>query len=358
LVNSQFCTLRQVMNERYLFLDGLRGWAAVVVLLYHLFVNALPMGPSARWLAVLMPFNGLLAVAIFFIVSGFALSVRYLQTDDLTGVVRIAAGRYVRLAIPIFAACLLVHLCLIAGLLDLHANRLPPFRGSLEFSPTLGHLLKFSLFDVFFDYDKRESYIGPLWTMAPELYGSALTLAGIVVIRRWRAPIFASMSIAFFCLPEPVWYIGFCMIGIAAADLYLRARLPAWLAAPLLIAGLVPVLVQTFFIWWSAISTIMIFAGCVATPSARRLLESPLSIWLGWLSFPLYLVHGPVINVIGEPMMRAAGDTLAAKIGVDVLTGALSLIAATVFAKLVNDPAIQVSRRIGRYFAVSARAAP
>jgi len=42
--------------ERYRFLDGLRGWAAVVVLLHHLFVDGLPanslMADRALWAKV------------------------------------------------------------------------------------------------------------------------------------------------------------------------------------------------------------------------------------------------------------------------------------------------------------------
>ena len=108
------------MNEgRIGFLDGLRGWGSVFVLLYHVFSDGLPIDKvTAARLMLLVPFNGLLAVLVFFIVSGFALSFRYLKDGRGDQLAKIAAGRYLRLAIPVFVACLLVHLAMLAGLVD------------------------------------------------------------------------------------------------------------------------------------------------------------------------------------------------------------------------------------------------
>jgi peptidoglycan/LPS O-acetylase OafA/YrhL len=93
---------------RFRFLDGLRGWAAVVVLLHHLFVDGLPansfMADRALWAKVFF-LNGTLAVGVFFVISGFSLSIRYLETGDGGALGRVAAGRYLRLALPIFAIC-------------------------------------------------------------------------------------------------------------------------------------------------------------------------------------------------------------------------------------------------------------
>jgi hypothetical protein len=91
---------------------------------------------------------------------------RYLADADLHPWLKIAAGRYLRLVIPIFAACLIVHIVMVSGFVDPPAERLPKFGLVFNFSPTVGHLLKFSLFDVFFNYSVLETYIGPLWTMS------------------------------------------------------------------------------------------------------------------------------------------------------------------------------------------------
>ena len=82
---------------RLRFLDGLRGWAAVVVLLHHVFIDGLPangfMADRTLWAKVFFV-NGTLAVCVFFVISGFSLSIRYLDRGDGGTLARIAAGRY------------------------------------------------------------------------------------------------------------------------------------------------------------------------------------------------------------------------------------------------------------------------
>jgi peptidoglycan/LPS O-acetylase OafA/YrhL len=103
---------------RLRFLDRLRGWAAVVVLLHHLFVDGLRansfMAYRALWAKVFF-LNGVLAVSVFFVISGISLSIRYLETGDARALGRIAAGRYLRLALPIFAICAVTYALLVSA---------------------------------------------------------------------------------------------------------------------------------------------------------------------------------------------------------------------------------------------------
>ena len=153
---------------RFRFLDGLRGWAAVVVLLHHLFVDGLPansfMADRALWAKVFF-LNGTLAVSVFFVISGFSLSIRYLETGDGRALGRIAAGRYLRLALPIFAICAVTYVLLVLGLIPPAAPRPSPLDQFLSFSPTIDGLLSFALLKVFVAYSGAESYDPPLWTM-------------------------------------------------------------------------------------------------------------------------------------------------------------------------------------------------
>ncbi len=107
---------------RFGFLDGLRGWAAVIVLFHHVFVDGLPandfMADRLFWARIFF-MNGTFAVCLFFVISGFSLSISYLQTGDERGLARMAAGRYVRLAIPIFAICSITYLLLALNIIPL-----------------------------------------------------------------------------------------------------------------------------------------------------------------------------------------------------------------------------------------------
>ncbi|HEV7407063.1 MAG TPA: acyltransferase [Bradyrhizobium sp.] len=341
--------------RRLKFLDGLRGWGAVFVLLYHVFSDGLPVDDTfgAR-LAYLVPFNGTLAVLVFFAVSGFSLSVRYLADGEVSAWLKIAAGRYLRLAIPIFAACLIVHVAMISGILDPSAARLPKFVESLNFDPTIGHLLRFSLLDVFFDYRAAQTYIGPLWTMSIELLGSFIVLLAIVIVRPLpgRSAILIVLAFLFVVLAPTgnSAMLALFPLGAAMADWFNRGwidAIPKWTACILLLVGCVVPGALPFTVFnWGIIATSALMLGCMAIPQIRSFLSGAFSSELGRISFPLYLMHGPAMHIIGEPLTRSVGASTALRFGIDVLVVVASVGAAYAFLP-VNNFAIWMSRQVG-----------
>jgi peptidoglycan/LPS O-acetylase OafA/YrhL len=341
-----------VSDKRYIYLDGMRGWASSFVLLYHVFVEATPVTPASKALGVYLPFNGLLAVYLFFFISGFSLSVGYFSTGDLRGWIRIAAARYLRLVIPIFVACLIVHIALVTKIVDP-----TPYYPFLGFTPTLSHLMQFSLFDVFFRYDFGQTYIGPLWTMSPELYGSAVTLAAALLVRPLplRSFILLGLSAVIYLKPTSatLQLLTFFPLGAAIADWTLRGwvdRVPRFAAYAMIAAGCaIPVLAPGNAFYSGLTAGPLLMIGCIAAPQVRSFLSNGFSQWLGRISFPLYLIHGPILNIITEPLMPGP-DMIAGRFLVDLAAVGLSLIAAICFSP-VNDLSIAVSRRFGRFVA-------
>ena len=165
---------------RFRFLDGLRGWAAVVVLLHHLFIDGLPansfMADRALWAKVFF-LNGTLAVSVFFVISGFSLSIRYLETGDGRALGRIAAGRYLRLALPIFAICAVTYVLLVSGLIPPAAQRPSPLDQFLGFTPSIDGLLELLVAESVRGLFRRRDYDPPLWTMTYEFFGSFMVFA-------------------------------------------------------------------------------------------------------------------------------------------------------------------------------------
>jgi len=97
-------------------------------LAYHVFCDALPIDRDiGSRIQYFLPLNGPMAVFVFFIASGFSLSIRYLQSGDIRFWVKTAAGRYFRLVIPIFASCLVVHIAMRLGDVSPSAERLQIF---------------------------------------------------------------------------------------------------------------------------------------------------------------------------------------------------------------------------------------
>lgn len=287
---------------------------------------------------------------VFFLVSGFALSIQYLSSNDPRLLVKIAAGRYARLSIPIFAACLVVHIAMVTGIVSQPHDRLKAFQWIAAFEPTIGHLFKFALIDVFFDYQNSLTYIGPLWTMSLELMGSILVLGTIAVLGpfRWRV-LFLAIVAGVLIISESM--MALFVVGAVLAECFQRGWLnliPRWVGVACLAGGC---LAPFFLLWradaWNMISVSLLTLGCIRLDGVRAWLSTPLSRHLGKISFPLYLIHGPVMLIVGAPLMQRfyQGDP-AVGLGVGVAVVGLSVVAAYALAP-VNDLAIKVSRQMG-----------
>lgn len=349
----------QSKAERFRFLDGLRGWAAVVVLLHHVFIDGLPanglMADRILWAKVFF-LNGTLAVCVFFVISGFSLSIRYLDGGDGGALTRIASGRYLRLALPILAICAITHALLLLGIIPPAAQRPPPLDAFLTFAPTLQHLLSFSLLKVFVAYSGAETYDPPLWTMSYELYGSFLVFTVVALLRRSQLRTLM-LGVLFVALAAVQSFLALFVAGILIADLFLRGPRPAaanLTGAALCVAGLLLILLPSA--WFGPVyigGATCLTAGAVFNMPVRRFFESRLSGFLGWISFPLYLVQAAVIYALaprGLAFMASLGlppEMQRWIVGVAILP--IAVLCALVFCP-INDAAVTLSRRFGAGF--------
>lgn len=335
-------------SNRLAFLDGTRGWAALVVVVYHIFCSGLALNPFFRdELSNWAPFNGNLAVAVFFALSGFALSLRFVTDGDRIALGRMAIGRYPRLAIPIAAACAIVLIGQYLNVILPVEARPQPFRTMLTLGPDPIHFIRFVTFDVFFNYRAADTYIGPLWTMSYELAGSFIVVGLLMALGSWRfrpAAIGVAMAIL---IVSGHYYLSLFVAGMLLAELWTRTNgagnSPVALGL-LTIAVAAPVLTRSS-IPGVAIGGAAVLAAVLLSPHAQRVLSSPLSRWLGRISFPLYLVHGPVMWMVGLHIVPQDESLLA--ILARLVLVALSLAAAAAFTP-INDFAIAVSHRLGR----------
>jgi peptidoglycan/LPS O-acetylase OafA/YrhL len=78
----------------------------------------------------------------------------------------------------------------------------------------------------------------------------------------------------------------------------------------------------------------------------RAFLENNVSARLGEICFPLYLLHGPVMWILGEPLMRNFGETMTNRALIDVSIVAVSFAAAIIFLP-VNWLAVRVAHLVG-----------
>ncbi|HEX3441349.1 MAG TPA: hypothetical protein VHT93_13460, partial [Pseudolabrys sp.] len=97
----------------------------------------------------------------------------------------------------------------------------------------------------------------------------------------------------------------------------------------------------------------LLVAGIAFCVPLRRAFENRLGDFLGWISYPLYLVQAPVIyafSVGGLHHLVAIGfDDAAARVIAGAATVPVAILCAIAFCP-INDLAVKLSRRAGRAF--------
>lgn len=337
-------------QQRVGYLDGVRGWASLAVLLGHITVCFLALSTpflkfdKARLLSSLTGFNlpdlafmifmramsdGHLAVFIFFVLSGYALSTGHLNTGGKK-LMQASAARYFRLMIPIFFTTLFAWDLLASGLMfnqqvatspETSADWLGTF---YRFDASLIAALRFALYDVFFRYDGASTYNPTLWTMAVELGGSFMIYAYLGIFRTtekvyWRFVLIAT-GILFVFRPMLACF----MMGYIIAELSLtssrdslcgrlRIKRPemffmAVFAGSAALSACIKILIQSatfkvaflqasipaFDYLGCILASAMVFSVSCST-TLKSFFTNRLSAFLGRISFPLYLIQIPVI---------------------------------------------------------------
>ncbi len=379
-------------TPRIAWLEGLRGLAAVQVLLLHL-AGAfwLPLVEGAARSPLYLLYDGETAVHLFFLLSGAVLTLGFAK-QWRTPMAALAA-RGLRLGLPAAAATLLAVLAFHAfGNAHAPAGTLLGswwLRENWLADGSLGSLLwqagPVAVLLGFADSTTLAflapwlpagpaAYNAPLWTLSLEVQGSVLVLA--LVGLRAAAPRLWPLALAalgLLTLRSPL--LGF-VLGHAAMVLLPRCT-PAWAALPgaarhalglaALLAGAALALPATPLPGFEALAeaplpllpalsgqaiqrglaALLQLAGLLALPAPQRWLAGAPMQALGRLSFPIYLVHWPLLMGPGAAFALALapwlGTTAAALAGATLAAG-LSL-ALAVLALPLDAAAVRLARR-------------
>lgn len=294
-------------------LDGIRGWAALIVLLFHTFGEMLKFAvPSMHsvWLAPI--FSGDIAVAVFFVLSGDALSNGYFARGA-KAIDRLLVRRYFRLTIPIFLSCLITYLIIITGH-DYHLEasvilRRPEWLGHfLQFNESLIGFLLYSLLGVYTSHSPELSYNPFLWTMSIEIVGSMLVFLLCYLWQRLKKPQWVCFGLvvwltaigSFFALFFAGMLLGyFRQQGSFEKLLCKRGHQYLALAT---VVGLIGISIVTAGMHKPAalrplmLLVAMLLVFCFYTQKhLKSFFSNEFSRFLGEISFPLYLVHFQIL---------------------------------------------------------------
>ncbi len=367
-------------------LDGLRGVAAVVVVLHHSLLvssayadgyqtSTIAARGSGAWWILYTPLHlvwaGDAAVWIFFVLSGVVLSLAFLAPRRrATGDAGAGADnwngyfpqRLARLYIPLWAS-----LAFAAATFVLF-ERSAVSGGS---SWLLAHPLTLKLADA--AQDSTLYFVPPghlnsvYWTLKWELVFSLLLPLFVVAARLSRRiavvwPVGALLALMVFgtfvrndlFVYLPIFGLGTVLASRADALRQFAAGLrPAhWWAIGVmaillvesswLVAGFattMPDQVRYLMPAAAAGATLFVIIAWYCAP-AVRLLEHRAVQWLGLRSYSLYLVHEPIVVGLGFALHGFTVMLLP-------LALAISLVVAAVFHRVVEVPSIRLSRRVG-----------
>jgi peptidoglycan/LPS O-acetylase OafA/YrhL len=385
---------------RIAYLESIRGLAALQVLLLHFFaafapdlVFALPATAAVAGSIHLSPFyflyDGYSAVYIFFALSGYVLS-RSFERHLARPSSQILA-RVIRLGLPALAAALVAGAVMAAfGKLNVPAGMLSGsdwFAAQWNTDVSIVSILRDGTINaLFLGYSElpgvaflipwqqpvEQSLVAPLWTLSIEFYGSmivlglcwcarrsralwwsVLLLGAIFTIRSAYICFFVGHLLAHFHRAErpapvspllPVFSVIFGVLLCVLAEVWQPQWLRSLCADPtfLLFPGqFAPMQQKTF-------GAILVLIGIIDLKAARAFLSRPWLVARSRLSFPLYLIHWPILFGPAAALFLLLNDVAGieiARVGAIVGGICLALVCSAIFLP-IDRGALEVSRRL------------
>ena len=393
------------------FVNGLRGLAALQVVALHYCSSFLPFvarvdGPAhynfenvSGYSPAFFLIDGYSAVYLFFLMSGFVLAPSFIGSD--VGVARQIGKRFTRLYVPVAGALALAFTLsiLLPSAKDFVAQQSHSgwVRALFENPLTLPSVLRefvlnsmlvsyqgVSIFDrVLHATSITQSLDAPLWTIHIEFWGSILVILVCAAYRQLPSRLFwflfALLLLCFGASYFSLFLVGFGIFtakeslftrdgrtyvaaGIAmiviAAVVSSTVR-PQWFGPILTAIGKIAVAqVEGPQVIQRELCTILLFLGVVLLGVHRRWLETPVLLWLGRISFSLYLVHFPLLFTATFLVFKLLIVHLSygvAMLSASAIMLPITLVVAHYFEKYVDRAAIRTSRGIAFRFRTQTR---
>ncbi|KAL2819283.1 acyltransferase 3 [Aspergillus cavernicola] len=360
-------------SSRTAYLDGLRGFAALMVYWGHhqlwahdgegaqgIFENA--YGYNGQYYFACLPgvrtlfSGGHFAVSVFFVLSGYVLSAKPLlliQRGDLVALGDNLSSalfrRWLRLHLPVicttFTYMTILHLFRIRAIPETKPTYLEEVRN---------WYIEFKNFSFIFrgGGDPWLTYNFHAWSIPVEFRGSIIVYTVLLAFSRCRpnARLCGHLLLIFYFLYiADGWFCALFVAGMLLCDLDLSASrgetptiltsLEPWkkpifyalFAVSMYLGGvpsensdlqllrdsrgwhylsfLKPQAVfdyKWFYLFWAAT---LLVASVYRIAPLRAFFELPFNQYLGYISFAFYLVHGPVLWVLGDRLYAAVGWT-------------------------------------------------
>ncbi len=342
---------------RFAFPDGLRGMAALWVVIFHLsagrHIDKLKAIFPATFSTMFFD-SGNLGVAIFFVLSGYVMAhTIYRYHVDLKFAVNFILRRLVRLSPPYYFAILVSLTFLIIK---------SKATSEITVFPSINDLMAHFIYAQ--DFLKIDQINSVFWTLCIEVQ-FYFAFAIMMLFSDWFAKRFMFADARFYIIGmiallsllwtfefflSPIWqggFIGFWysfMVGVVVSCAVSSKdksyiMLASIIIILLSIAGFIKL--DAFIIMVAFIAAILLYAG----------LNGKMSTWLNWrwlqslglISYSLYLLHGPVTGSVANLIRRFFSDSIVTDMIVAVITVIASVIAGWLAFQYIEKPSISWS---------------
>jgi peptidoglycan/LPS O-acetylase OafA/YrhL len=347
--------------------EGLRGVAAAYVFIFHIWQTAIQHPSTATlgswYLATLSLQYGHFSVAAFIVISGFCLGLPVARRAGKPFDVKRFFVRRARRLMPAYVPVVVlssIPFALTAVLMGGHVN-LPHIVLAAGMHLALIH----NLF-----YATTEYLNGPLWSIALEC--QIYVVFALVLVPVWRrfglaAQLAVALVVGFlphFMLHSLDWTVPWLTalfaMGLVAADLCSRPTLPKlpWNALAIGAAVVAAVTLipfrdgfgDSFGLWLpdlavgAAVALFFVAAHRNERILPARLLALRPVVFLGTFSYSLYLIHAPLVDLVGALLVRAhAGAATSVLVWAGVIVAVVAI--AYAFYRVFERPFISSSLR-------------
>lgn len=349
------------MNKRIAYIDGLRGIACILVFVNHFLMAFFPAsylggdtishipGGLDTWYAsapVSVLTNGNFWVCVFFILSAYVLSYKILSHADrenaLDSISHSFLKRYFRLFLPVFCVCVLI---LIFSRLGLFVNNAAAavtgsglMTGRYEYPLSFYELFSSAFARIWFKAD--ETFSNSFWMLSTLFLGGFLSsILSIMAGKRNRRMLFLYAFFALIFAFLNSLYLSF-VLGTALAYISVRQHdrmeqllqsfgvkisavflllfglflggYPSGIEAPANIYHLLNHLPSelTPYQFYHIFGAFLLITGILCLPQVQRWLSAKPILFLGDISFAVYLLNLPFIFSFSSGMLLKLSASL------------------------------------------------
>ncbi|WP_439443269.1 acyltransferase family protein [Listeria aquatica] len=353
------------MSKRIYFLDSLRGIAAVTVVATHL---AGTFREETLMKEIFEPL-GRSAVILFFLLSGIALSLALKNKNRFTwqGYAAFLVKRICRIYLPFLAIILLTE-CLF---FEFTPSGIPTLSGWFNTFGTDALHWKVFLENIFMSGNYVDRIDPVIWSLIVELRISILFPLFYYLIERkglkWGVGLIAlsfglGTIVLFiidqqFLIGQTIFHIGFFIVGILLTLYWESIRtfskkqkvylmlISVFLyfhGFALLVTGInVPQVFSDVVIGVGCVGVILV---CYQSETVQVWLSRPIYLFLGKISFSVYLVH----CVVFIPWIYLLHNVISSLVVVELLSLPLIFVVAYLSYLLFEKPAQQFGRKLGK----------